>query len=64
MTTPVKYRPLKPAKHSISGTETPSTLRIVAIIFFAILMAVALLVVCLWLYNESFVYRGNGTGYN
>lgn len=40
-----------------------STGRIVAAIPFAILLAVVAIVVGCWLWNESFVYRGNGTPY-
>ncbi|MGI8979578.1 MAG: hypothetical protein ACR2FY_10155 [Pirellulaceae bacterium] len=60
----MKYSPRSPKPFSIrDNAEAPSSLRIVAAIFFAVFLAVAVVVAGLWLYNESFVYRGDGTPY-
>ena len=41
----------------------PSTLQIVAGILVALIVVILLIVAGFWLWNESFVYRGNGTMY-
>ena len=47
--------------HYQSPQEGPSALQIIAGILLAVLLVVLLIVAGCWLWNESYVYRGNGT---